>query len=93
HLLSVGHSRGVALFAAFFLIGVVASIKNWLIAPAPLRAVGPVPFISLASGRQTFVVGEFSLRPIVGAFATWLVLLWLHPLVIGVDPAAGLFPQ
>ncbi|MCK5777144.1 MAG: hypothetical protein KAH11_00015 [Rhodospirillales bacterium] len=78
HLLNVGHARAVMLFGVFAAIGAIAMVKNTLSAPPPAAPEA----------------GETKLRmmPVIYALAVWMLLLLLHPVVIGVDPLALILP-
>ncbi|NND49153.1 MAG: hypothetical protein HKN60_02750 [Rhizobiales bacterium] len=89
HLMNIGHTSGIALFAAFAAIAAVSLVKNWLVAPAQRRVVGPVPFLAMIAGRQKISASEFSYKPLVVSLALWAALLALHATVIGVDPLIG----
>ena len=89
HLMNISHSAGIALFAAFAAIAAVSLVKNWLVAPAEIRSVGPVPFLAIIAGRQKISVADFGLLPLFVSLALWAVLLALHPWVLGVDPLVG----
>lgn len=75
HLLNVGQARTVMLFAAFAAIALFALVKNIVLAP-PAAVNAPA--------------GRIGFAPAVAALLVWAALLALHPLVIGVDPLAGL---
>jgi len=47
-----------------------------------------VPLAGLLTGRWR--PGPPPLVPMLAGVAVWALLIWLHPLVIGVDPLAGL---
>jgi|HigsolmetaAR204D_1030405.scaffolds.fasta_scaffold01283_4 uncharacterized membrane protein len=77
HLANVGAARTVVLFAAFAVIALAALIKN----------VGTAPKSASTEGSVWSEIGW--VRP-AGAILLYIALLHLHPLVIGVDPLAGL---
>jgi len=78
HLLNVGHARAVLLFGVFAAIAAVAAVKNTRTAP---RVAAPD---AVATGPDW--------KPIVSALTVWMILLAIHPHVIGVDPLAGILP-
>ncbi|MCL4676293.1 MAG: NnrU family protein [Pararhodobacter sp.] len=54
------------------------------------RATALVPFAALLTGRWRPQAGP-TWRPALAAAIVWALLLYLHPLVIGVDPLAAAF--
>ena len=47
-----------------------------------------LPFLAIATGRQPLAALWPGLVPVVGGVALWALILWAHPMLIGV-PAAG----
>lgn len=78
HLLNVGEARTVLLFGVFLAISLFAFAKYSLTAP-------PKP---TASATRSTLDGW----PIAISVAIWISLLMLHPVVLGVDPLAGILP-
>jgi len=78
HLLNVSHARALLLFGVFAAIAAVAAVKNTRTAP---RVAAPD---AVGTG--------WDWKPIVAALAVWMLLLAIHPHVIGIDPLAGILP-
>ena len=87
HLL-VRHDPAALLF--FGSIAVVAAMGMWSIDRKRRLALGArwldfsrktslVPFLAIATGRQSFFFKEIGLSRTVAALALWLASLWLHP--------------
>ena len=47
-----------------------------------------IPFLAILGGRQPWSALWPGLVPVLGGLVLWLLMLWAHPMVIGV-PAAG----
>lgn len=90
HLANVGAARTVLLFAAMAGIALFALVKNVARAGPLHRRAGILPFGGALRGRMTIAWGEIGWwRPGL-AVLLYAVLVTLHPLVIGVDPLAGI---
>jgi uncharacterized membrane protein len=92
HLLNVGDARAVMLFGTFAAIALAAMIKNWKTAPPARRVVGILPGLGMLSGRTPAGLRDLRPLPALLAIGLWLLLLVLHPIVIGLDPLAGIVP-
>jgi uncharacterized membrane protein len=92
HLLNVAEARLVVVFTGMAAIALFALLKNWHLAPAGRRRGGLLPLAAILSGREQLVLTEIGWWRLGLAVLTYLALLLLHPLVIGVDPLAGLGP-
>ncbi|WP_162305858.1 NnrU family protein [Oleisolibacter albus] len=90
HLFALSDLRSTIVFAGFALIALVALLRNLHAAPAPLWAVGWLPFRAALAGRvRPDLRGVGIWRPAL-ALLLWAALLYLHPWIIGPDPAAYL---
>lgn len=92
HLLNVGGARTVMLFAAFAAIALAAAAKNLWTAPPARRVVGILPGLGILLGRTPAGLRDLRPLPVLLAIGLWLLLLILHPIVIGLDPLAGIVP-
>lgn len=92
HLLNVGDARAVLLFGTFAAIALAAMVKNWKTAPKARRVVGVVPGLGMLLGRTSAGLRDLRPLPALLAIVLWLLLLALHPIVIGLDPLAGILP-
>jgi uncharacterized membrane protein len=90
HLLNVGEDRTVLLFGAMAGIAAVAAVKNTLVAARRWPAGSALPFAALLGGRIAADWAGIGWLRLGLAVALYVALLGLHPLVIGVDPLAGL---
>lgn len=90
HLLNLGAAHQVLLFGAFAAIALLALIKNLRQAPPAFRRIGAVTFLAMVTERERLVWREIGWWRLVVALAGYGLLLGLHPLVIGLDPLAGL---
>lgn len=90
HLLSLGSTRQVLLFLAMAAIALVSLIKNLRLAPQACRSVGWFPGLAVLRGQQRLVWVELGWWRLLLALALYVLLLWLHPLVIGPNPLAVL---
>jgi uncharacterized membrane protein len=90
HLVNVAEARLVVVFVGMAAIALVSTIKNWRQASPAYRRSGLVPFASMAAGRQRLVWHEIGWWRMALAVAVYILLLLLHPLVIGADPLATL---
>lgn len=88
HLLNVGEARTVAVFAGMAAIAVASLLRNAAQA-RPRGAAGAIPFARILAGTERFAPAEIGLRRLLAAAAATALLLYLHPVVIGVDPVAG----
>jgi uncharacterized membrane protein len=91
HLMNVGEARTVALFLGMAAIAVASLLRN---AAASGKgdggAVAAIPFARILSGAGRPVAAGIGLWRVLLALAATGLLLHLHPLVIGVDPLAGI---
>lgn len=92
HLLVLGEARAVLLFGTFAGMAFVAALKNWATAPSARKQVGILPGLTLILGRTTASAHDLRVLPMLLAICLWIVLLVLHPIVIGPDPLAGIVP-
>ena len=88
HLLNVGAARTVLLFLGMAAIAVAAILKN--AGNTEHGLLGAVPFARILLGRERFDFREIRFWRVMAALALTTTILLLHPLVIGVDPLAGL---
>lgn len=92
HLLNLGgDARLVVIFAAMAAIAAIAAAKNAALARRRWPGSRAIPFLAILHGRDRLVWAEIGWRRIGLAAAVYLAILALHPIVIGVDPLAGLF--
>ena len=92
HLLNLGEARAVLLFATFAAIALAAMIKNKRTAPPARRRVGVLPGLAMITGRTPAGAGRVRPLPVLLAIGLWILLLVLHPVVIGADPLTGIIP-
>ena len=90
HLINLGSLRHVLLFGGMALIALIALVKNARLAPPACRKVGILPFGAILSGRERLRAREIG-GPLLVTPVLYLLLLWLHPLVLRRDPLAGLW--
>jgi uncharacterized membrane protein len=88
HLINLGSVRHILLFGGFATIASIALIKNARMAAAAHHRIGVVPFLAVLRGREQVAFREIVPSLLLG-LALYALLLWLHPVVIGVDPLAG----
>lgn len=89
HLIVAGDQRRVVLFAGMLAIALVSLVRNAGLANPP-GLVGTTPFARILAGREQLALSEIGLwRPTL-ALLLVAALLALHPMVVGVDPLAGL---
>jgi uncharacterized membrane protein len=55
---------------------------------AHMARTSHIPFMAIVAGRQPFSAIWPGLVPVLGGLLLWLVILWAHPMLIGV-PATG----
>lgn len=55
--------------------------------PAFAAATSRLPFVAIAQGRNRLVLSEIGWWPPLLAVVLWIVLIALHPVAFGVDPA------
>jgi uncharacterized membrane protein len=91
HLLNLGEARALVVFAGLAVMALVALIKNLVLAGPGYRNVGWLPFAAIVSGREAPVWHEIGWWRIGLALLIYASLLYLHPIVIGRDPLAGLW--
>jgi uncharacterized membrane protein len=90
HLLNVGEDRTVLLFGGMAGIAGIAAVKNAVVATRRWPLGSALPFIAIISGRLApdwSGIGWIRLGIVAAVYVT---ILYLHPIVIGVDPLAGL---
>jgi uncharacterized membrane protein len=87
HLMNVGEARTVALFLGMAAIAIASLLRN---AAASGGAVAAIPFARVLSGAGRPVLAGIGLWRVLLALTATGLLLYLHPLVIGVDPLAGI---
>ncbi len=87
HLPNLGEARVVVLFSGMALIAAAALIKHLAIAPPEWHRVG---LLSPAAAVRPGFWREIGLWRVALALLVYVALLWLHPVVIGRDPLAGL---
>ncbi|HPD93627.1 MAG: NnrU family protein [Rhodobacter sp.] len=95
HLIANGDLAHVLLFGpmgVFALLGMAAidrrkrrTLPDW---HRLARNTSLIPLAPLLTGRWR--PGRFALPEAVAGVLVWALLLWLHPMVIGPDPLAGL---
>lgn len=96
HVASTGDARRVVAFGTFTLIALTALLKNEYVIG---RARGPeaaafreetsfVPFVAILAGRQRLDVAEIGWKLPLASLLLFIVLLMLHPILMGVDPLA-----
>jgi uncharacterized membrane protein len=94
HVAATGDAKRVVAFGTFTLIALTALLKNEYVMS---RARGPealvfrqetsfVPFAAILAGRQRFDVAEIGWKLPLASLLLFLVLLMLHPILMGVDP-------
>lgn len=92
HLQATGDLRRVILFATMAAIALFAIAKNdWVLRRSAERAgyrarSSILPFAAIAAGRQRFVWREIGAARVLGALVLYAAILFLHPLLFGVDP-------
>lgn len=90
HLLNVGEARGVVVFAGLAIMTLVALVKNLMLAGPAHRDVGWLPLAAIMRGREVLVWREIGWWRLGLALLLYAVLLYLHPIVVGRDPLAGI---
>jgi uncharacterized membrane protein len=90
HLLNLGEARAVVVFAGLAVMSLIALVKNLRVAAPAYRKVGWLPFGAIARGREVFFWCEIGWWRLVVALLVYASLLYLHPIVIGRDPLAGI---
>ena len=55
---------------------------------AHMARTSHIPFMAIAGGRQPLSAVWPGLVPVLGGLALWLLILWAHPMLIGVPAAA-----
>jgi uncharacterized membrane protein len=92
HLLNLGEARAVVVFAGLAVMTLIAVVKHLALAGPADRAVGWLPFAAIAGGREIFVGREIGWWRLGLALLLYASLLYLHPIIIGCDPLAGIIP-
>lgn len=90
HLLNLGEARAVVVFAGLAVMSLIALIKNLALAGPAYREVGWLPFAAILSGREILFWREIGWWRAGLALLVYASLLYLHPIVIGRDPLAGI---
>lgn len=91
HLINVGEDRTVIVFSSMAIIATGATIKNARLASLWWPSGSAIPFLSILDGRTPWRELDISWAHLLLTVVTYLGLLLLHPLVIGIDPLAGYF--
>lgn len=90
HLLNLGEARAVVVFGGLAAMTLIALVKNLRLAGSAYRAVGWLPLAAILRGRQTLRWSEIGWWRLGLALFVYASLLYLHPVVIGRDPLAGI---
>ena len=90
HLLNLGEARAVVVFAGLAVMTLIALVKNLGLAAPAYRDIGWVPFAAIVSGREILLWREIGRWRVALALLVYASLLYLHPIVIGRDPLAGI---
>jgi uncharacterized membrane protein len=96
HLLATGDAAGSVFFGALTLLALVGSLTQDRRKAADLgdawaayaAATSWLPFRAMLAGRTRLTIGELGWWRLAGGLALYLLLLWLHPWLFGVDPLA-----
>ncbi len=99
HLLATGDAKRVIAFSTFALIALYALVKNQIVlARSPseegrryLTETSIFPFAASFSGRQTVNFDEIGWRRFLLTTGIFFLLLFLHPVVLGVNPIYWLY--
>ena len=91
HLLNLGEARAVIVFAGLALMALIALLKNLVLAGTGYRTVDWLPLAAIVRGREVLVWREIGWWRVGLALLMYAGLLYLHPLVTGRDPLAGLW--
>ena len=89
HLLNLGEARAAVVFAGLAVMSLIALVKHLRMA-APAFDVGWLPFAAIVRGREAFRWHEIGWSRVGLALLGYASLLYLHPIVIGRDPLAGI---
>lgn len=94
HLMNVGEARTIVVFLGMAAIAVASLLRNAAASGGRGGAVAAIPFARILSGAPVSgcrpAAAEIGLWRVLLALAATGLLLCLHPLVIGVDPLAGI---
>lgn len=90
HLLNVGEDRTVLLFGAMAAIAVMSIVKNTFIAAQRWPLGSALPCAAMLARRTAPDWSGIGWMRLGLAATVYVTLLCLHPIVIGVDPLAGL---
>jgi uncharacterized membrane protein len=90
HLLNLGEARAVVVFAGLAVMTLIALVKNLRLAGPAYRHVGWLPLAAIVRGREVLVWREIGWWRVGLALLVYASLLYLHPIVIGRDPLAGI---
>jgi uncharacterized membrane protein len=90
HLLNLGEARAVVVFVGLAVMTLVALLKNLRLADPVYRAVGWLPFAAILRGREVLLWHEIGWWRVGLALLVYASLLYLHPIVMGRDPLAGI---
>jgi uncharacterized membrane protein len=91
HLLNLGEARAVVLFGGLALLALLSLLKHLALAGPDHRSSDWLPFAAIIGGRERLVWGEIGWWRVALPGLTYVLLLLLHPIVIGPDPLAGLW--
>jgi uncharacterized membrane protein len=91
HLVNLGETRAVVVFAGLAVMSLIALIKNLALAAPAYRDVGWLPFEAIGRRRGGPIWREIGWWRLGLALVVYASLLHLHPIVIGRDPLAGLW--
>jgi uncharacterized membrane protein len=89
HLLNLGETRALVLFGGLALLALISLLKHLALAGPAHRSSDWLPFAAIIGGRERLVWHEIGWWRVGVAGLTYLLLLALHPVVIGRDPLAG----
>jgi uncharacterized membrane protein len=90
HLLNLGDARAVVVFAGLAGMALAALLKNLRLAGPAYRDVGWLPFAAIVRDREVLLWHEIGWSRLGLALLVYTSLLYLHPIVIGRDPLAGI---
>lgn len=90
HLLNLAEARALLVFAGLAIMTLIALVKNLALAGPACRDVGWLPFAAIVRGREGLAWHEIAWWRVGLALAVYAGLLYLHPIVIGRDPLAGI---
>jgi uncharacterized membrane protein len=91
HLLNLGERRALVVFVGFATMTLIALVRNLVRSGPPYRHVGWLSFAAILSRREMSVWREIGWWRVGVALLVYVSLLYLHPIIIGRDPLAGLW--